>query len=158
MDADRIDYQLLLQEALRDVVRRALARVAEHGMPGEHHFYIGFRTDYPGVAIPPFLRDQYPEEMTIILQHQFWELEVGPESFSVLLNFNARRLGLTVPFAAITTFADPAAEFALRFEPGAEASSEAEAAPEPEEAARPVPRAVPDKPADVIRFDPSRRR
>lgn len=156
MDADRIDYQRLLQDALRDVVRRALERVAEHGMPGEHHFYVGFRTDHPGVVLPPFLRDQYPEEMTIVLQRQFWELEVGPEFFSVLLNFNARRLGLTVPFAAVTTFADPSAEFALRFEPGT-GDEEGEAAPEPE-AAAPAPRAVPDKPGDVIRFDPSRRR
>jgi hypothetical protein len=154
MDADRIDYQRLLQNALRGVVRSALEHVAEHGMPGDHHFYIGFSTDYPGVMLPPFLHDQYPEEMTIVLQHQFWELEIGPESFSVLLNFNARRLSLTVPFAAVTTFADPTAEFALRFEPGTE---DGEAPPEPEEAA-PAPRAVPDKPGDVIRFDPSRRR
>jgi stringent starvation protein B len=82
LDADRIDYQKLLQESLRDAlraaVRRVLARVAEEGLPGEHFFYIGFRTDRPGIEIPRFLRDQYPEEMTVVLQNQFWDLAFAP--------------------------------------------------------------------------------
>jgi hypothetical protein len=117
MTSDGIDYQKFVEDALRDAVRRLLAEVAEQGFPGDHHFYIGFHTRHPGVAIPRSLHDLYPEEMTIILQHQFWNLEVSPEAFSVELSFSARRQRLCVPFAALTMFADPSAEFALRFQP-----------------------------------------
>jgi hypothetical protein len=113
---DRLDYQGILKEALRDAVRRVLARVAEHGLPGEHYFYIAFRTDHPGVEAPSFLRERYPDEMTVVLQHQFWDLEVTPEAFSVRLNFSASRYVLRIPFAALTAFIDPSADFALRFE------------------------------------------
>ena len=165
MDPDKIDYPAILQDALRDAVRRVLEQVAEHGLPGEHHFYIGFRSQYPGVEVPRFLRDQYPEEITIILQNQFWGLEVSPEAFSVLLSFGGARQRLYVPFAALTTFADPSADFGLRFqEAGAPPETET-AAPAPPapvaEAPRPGPTAVPPPPpreGDVIRFDPSRRR
>lgn len=154
---DDIDYQKIIQAALRDVVRRVLAQVAEQGMPGDHHFYIGFRTDHPEVRIPKFLTEQYPTEMTIILQHQFWELEVTEEDFSVLLTFNARRHGLTIPFAAVTAFADPVAEFALRFD--VDSTSEvAEPEPSPEPAPAPRPSGPSGKSGDVIRFDPSRRK
>jgi len=153
MDPDRIDYSAILQDALRDAVRRVLEQVAEHGLPGEHHFYIGFRTDFPGVEVPRFLRQQYPEELTIILQHQFWGLEVTAEGFSVMLSFGGARHRLAVPFAALTTFADPAADFGLRF--GA-AGEEGTAVPAP--AAEPeTPATAPERPG-VIRFDPSRRR
>lgn len=151
MSADGIDYPKIIQDALRDVVRRVLVQVAEEGLPGEHHFYISFRTDHPEVVLPNLLRDQYPEEMTIVLQNQYWELEVGPDSFSVLLNFNARRQGVTVPFAAITGFVDPAAELALRFDGGQAPAPKPE--PEAEEAPKP-----PAKSGNVIGFDPSRRR
>lgn len=151
MDPDEIDYPAILQDALRDAVRRVLEQVAEHGLPGEHHFYIGFRTDFPGVEVPRFLREQYPQEMTIILQHQFWGLEVAPEAFSVLLNFGGSRQRVAVPFAALTTFADPSADFGLRF--GA-----AEESPAAEPAAEPAPHSPGEQPAGVIRFDPSRRR
>jgi len=152
MTLERIDYPALIQEALRDAVRRVLEQVAEHGLPGEHHFYIGFRTDFPGVEVPRFAREQYPQEMTIILQHQFWGLEVTPEAFSVVLTFGGSRHRLTVPFAALTTFADPSADFGLRF--GAAASAEPlEPEVEPEQ-----PVAGPARPGEVIRFDPSRRR
>src|SRR6476469_7696108 len=157
MDPDKIDYPAILQDALRDAVRRVLEQVAEHGLPGEHHFYIGFRSQYPGVEVPRFLREQYPEEVTIILQNQFWGLEVDPEAFSVLLSFGGTRQRLYVPFAALTTFGDPSANFGLRFqEAGAPDAPEAAA-----EAPRPGPVAVPAPPpreGDVIRFDPSRRR
>jgi hypothetical protein len=113
---DRLDYQGILEDALRDVVRRVLARVAEHGLPGDHYFYLSFRTGHPGVLVPSPLRERYPEEMTVVLQHQFWNLEVGPEAFSVELNFSTARHVLRIPFAALTAFTDPAAEFALRFE------------------------------------------
>jgi hypothetical protein len=127
--------------------------VAEHGLPGEHHFYIGFRTDFPGVEVPRHLRAQYPEEMRIVLQNQFWGLEVSPEAFSVLLNFGGSRQRLMVPFAALTTFADPSADFGLRFgeTAGARPAAEAEAEPAP-------PPAGEERPGEVIRFDPSRRR
>jgi hypothetical protein len=156
MDPDKIDYTALLQDALRGVVRRTLEQVAEHGLPGEHFFYIGFRTNFPGVQVPRFLRDQYPEEVTVVLQHQFWALEVTPDDFSVLLSFNGSRQQVVVPFAALTAFADPSADFGLRFEaaPPEAAASEPEPAPEPE---KPSPAEEP-LPGGVIRFDPSRRR
>ncbi|HSS78526.1 MAG TPA: ClpXP protease specificity-enhancing factor SspB [Thermoanaerobaculia bacterium] len=158
MDPDTIDYPAILQEALRDAVRRVLAQVAEHGLPGEHHFYVGFRSRFPGVEVPRFLREQYPEEITIILQNQFWGLEVDAEAFSVLLSFGGSRQRLYVPFAALTTFADPSADFGLRFQ---EAGPPEEAA-KPEaartETSEPAPAAAPVRDGDVIRFDPSRRR
>jgi hypothetical protein len=154
MDPETIDYAQLVQDALRDAVRRVLERVAEQGLPGEHHLFIGFRTAYPGVEVPRFLRDQYPEEVTIILQHQFWGLEVSPEAFSLLLSFGGSRQRVMVPFAALTTFADPSVDFGLRFDavlPG-----------ESRQPADPEPAPPPEKPAPrtdgVIPFDPSRRR
>jgi hypothetical protein len=117
LTSDGIDYQRFVEDALRDAVRRLLTEVAEHGFPGDHYFYIGFHTGHPGVVMPRSLRDLYAEEMTIILQHQFWNLEVSPDFFSVDLSFSARRQRLCIPFAALTMFADPSAEFALRFQP-----------------------------------------
>ena len=158
MDPDKIDYPAILQDALRGAVRRVLEQVAEHGLPGEHHLYIGFRTQFPGVEVPRYLRDQYPEEVTIILQNQFWGLEVTAEAFSVLLAFGGSRQRLYVPFAALSAFADPSADFGLRFE----AVSPGEPAPAPEPAAEAQdedePAALPQRSGDVIRFDPSRRR
>jgi uncharacterized protein len=158
MDPDKIDYSAILQDALRDAVRRVLEQVAEHGLPGEHHFFIGFRTAFPGVEVPRFLRDQYPEEVTIILQHQFWGLEVTPDAFSVLLTFGGSRQRLMVPFAALTTFADPSADFGLRFDADVQGKSpgESPSTPEPAKAEEPAP--GPERSGDVIRFDPSRRR
>lgn len=153
MDPDKIDYPAILQDALRDAVRRVLEQVAEHGLPGEHHFYVGFRTSFPGVEVPRHMRAQYPEEMTIVLQNQFWGLEVTSEAFSVLLNFGGSRQRVLVPFAAMTTFADPSADFGLRF--GAPAEESQAAAPETEPAAPP---AEAERQSGVIRFDPSRRR
>jgi hypothetical protein len=155
MDPEKIDYHAILQEALRGVVRRVLEQVTEHGLPGEHLLYVGFRTNFPGVQVPRFLRDQYPEEVTIVLQHQFWGLEVTPEDFSVLLSFGGTRQQVVVPFAALTAFADPSADFGLRFD----ATPPEAAAPEPEpapEAEKPSPGEA--LPGGVIRFDPSRRR
>ena len=163
MDTDRIDYPGIVQEALRDSVRRVLAQVAENGMPGEHHFYIGFRTDHPGVTVPRFLRDLYPEEVKIVLQHQFWDLEVDEEFFSVTLTFNGQRQRLTVPFMALTAFVDPTAEFMLRFDGGVQDPTDEDLEDEDEEREprlEPVrgPRPVPNKPAEVLPFDPTRRK
>ena len=156
---ETIDYPALLQDALRDAVRRVLEQVAEHGLPGEHHFYIGFRTGFPGVEAPRFLREQYPEEVTIILQHQFWGLEVTEEDFSVLLSFGGARQRVTVPFAALTAFADPSADFSLRFDgAGAEGEDAAAATEAADEPAEEKPAAGSSRVGDVIRFDPKRRR
>lgn len=154
--ADGIDYQQIVQEALRGIVRRVLTQTAEEGLPGDHHFYISFRTQDPGVLVSKSLRDQYPEEMVIVLQNQFWGLEVGDEGFSVQLSFNARRQNVTVPWHAITAFADPTAEFALRFDAAAPLREEAAEAPEPETAA---PAALePSRSGEVLRFEPRRKR
>lgn len=113
-----LDYGWLTQDALRQVVRHVLGVTAELGMtPGDHHFYIEFMTTAPGVRLASHLRDQYPERMTIVLQHQFDDLEVGADAFEVTLRFRGVADRLHIPFAAITRFSDPPAEFALQFAP-----------------------------------------
>lgn len=163
MDPDRLDYPTIIQEALRDAVRRILAQVAEYGLPGEHHFFIGFNPDAPGVDVPRVLRDLYPDEVKIILQHQYWDLDVEAEGFSVTLSFNGHRQRLTVPYAALTVFVDPAAEFMLRFDGlGGVQAGQGEEADGMADDRIPVPlmgpRAVPNKPAEILRFDPTRRK
>jgi hypothetical protein len=115
--SDPIDYHQLMQAALRDVVRRTLAVVAEQGLPAGHFFYVTFVTRAPGVDVPEALAVQYPDEMTVILQHQYWNLEVGDEEFSVGLSFSAVPYTITVPFSAVVSFVDPPSEFGLRFAP-----------------------------------------
>ncbi len=115
MAQDLFQYDKMVETALRGVARQALAIAASDGLRGEHHFYIGFRTGAAGVVLPPQLLAKYPEEMTIVLQHQFWDLKVGEEAFSVMLSFSSRSERLTVPFAAITSFADPSVKFGLQF-------------------------------------------
>lgn len=109
-------YDLLAQDALRGVVRTALHRVKEQGLPGEHHFYIAFRTDAPGVQISSRLQERYPQEITIVLQHQFWDLNVDEHKFQVCLSFNDIAETLVVPFSAIKGFFDPSVQFGLQFE------------------------------------------
>jgi len=116
MSTDHIRYDTLIETALREVVHQAISKVVQNGLPGEHHFYISFLTHYAGVEIPEYLREKYPEEMTIVLQHQFFGLTVSDEGFSVMLSFNNVRERLVIPFAAITTFADPSVNFALQFQ------------------------------------------
>ena len=101
---------------MRDVVRQAMARAATDGLTGNHHFFITFRTDFPGVEISQTLSTRYPKEMTIVLQHQYWELEVGTDEFGVTLSFDDVPEPLRVPFAAITAFADPSVNFGLQFQ------------------------------------------
>lgn len=117
MTDDPLDYSILIQDAFRDVVRRSLEIVARDGLPGNHHFYITFRTDMPGVEIAQSLRDQYPEVMTIVLQHRFQNLTVEPEKFSVTLYFGQVGHWMEVPFAALVAFADPSASLQLSFLP-----------------------------------------
>jgi len=119
---DELQYDVMVESALRGVVRQALRHVAERGLPGEHHFYITFRTDHPGVRIAPRLQERYPQEMTIVLQHQFWDLAVGEEFFSVALSFDNRAEALEIPFPAVVAFADPSVRFGLQFEAGDEGS------------------------------------
>jgi uncharacterized protein len=112
-----IPYDEIVQEALRAVVGRVLGSVASTGgLPGNHHFYITFKTQAPGVDIPRRLIERFPDEMTIVLQHRFWDLAVDDERFSVGLSFNSVPSTLTIPFAAITGFHDPAVNFELRFQ------------------------------------------
>jgi len=117
MTQDRMNYNQMVEQALRGVVRQALQRVAEDGLPGTHHFYIGFRTGDPGVEMPEHLRARYPDEMTIVLQHQFWGLQVDEDAFSVSLSFNKRPELLHIPYSAISSFFDPAVQFGLQFKP-----------------------------------------
>jgi hypothetical protein len=116
MSTDLIRYDLLVQEALRGVVRKVLTDAAREGLPGEHHFYISFRTDAPGVRVPQRMRDKFPDEMTIILQHQFWDLIVGDERFEVGLSFSNVPEHVVVPYDALTGFFDPSVQFGLKFE------------------------------------------
>lgn len=110
-------YDRMVENALRGVVKEAIEEVMKDGLPEEHHFYITFITDYPGVKIPDYLRDRYPGEMTIVLQFQFYDLHVNDERLQVTLSFNNVPEKLEVPLAAITIFADPSVNFALQFQP-----------------------------------------
>jgi len=112
-----IPYDEIVQEALRDVVGRVLGEIERSGgLPGEHHFYITFKTKLPGVSIPKHLIERFPDEMTIVLQHRFWDLKVEKDSFSVGLSFGGVPSTLHVPFAAVTDFVDPAVDFSLKFQ------------------------------------------
>ena len=125
MAIDHIRYDVLTRDALRGVLRRVLNDAAAHGLPGEHHFFITFVSTAEGVKLSPRLLAQYPEEMTIILQHQFWDLDVQEDSFEVGLSFGGIPERLTVPFAAIRSFFDPSVQFGLQFET-ADAATEAD--------------------------------
>ncbi|HTJ64029.1 MAG TPA: ClpXP protease specificity-enhancing factor SspB [Alphaproteobacteria bacterium] len=142
MAKEILQYNVMVEAALRAVVRQSLIDVARVGLPGNHHFYITFRTAYPGAQVPDYLKARYPAEMTIVLQHQFEDLEVEETFFGVTLTFNHIPERLVVPFSAITVFADPSVNFALPFQ-----------APElpPEEPAplKPVAKDAVDKPADT---------
>ena len=182
---DHIRYDLLTQQALRGVVRSVLVDAAKKGLPGDHHFYISFDTQAPGVRISERLRTQYPEEMTVILQHQFWDLKVSDGEFEVGLSFGGVPEKLTVPFEAINGFFDPSVQFGLQFEEvveGEEAQATptltqdkdkapAKKSPAPSsarppavaasEAASAAPEPEPDKPAgggEVVRLDRFRKK
>lgn len=112
---DTIDYPKLIDSAMRNVVRDALIHVQKFGLPGEHHFFISFQTDYPGVQISPQLKARYPEEITIVVQHQYWDLKIARDHFSLMLSFNNIPEKLVVPLDALTAFADPSIKFGLQF-------------------------------------------
>jgi len=156
MAQDLFDYPKMVETALRGVVREALVRTQREGLRGAHHFYVSFRTGAAGVAIPNYLRTKYPEEMTIVLQHQFWGLEVRDQDFSVTLSFQNRPEQLTVPFAAVVSFADPSVNFALRFEVAAAKPADTPALP----AKTPVEERVepPRQAAEIVTLDKFRKR
>lgn len=114
---DRLDYDSLIQDALRDVVRRTLEIVLKHGLPGNHHFYITFRTDRDDVVMPTHLREQHPDEVTVVLQHQFWDLVIQEDYFSITLSFAGKQERLTIPYNALVSFMDPSVKFGLQFTP-----------------------------------------
>lgn len=115
MAGQEIVYGRLVEAALRTVVREVLGRLERHEVPEPHHFYITFRTGHPGIQMPDFLFARYPREMTIVLQHQYWDLESGEDGFGVTLSFNDKPERLIVPYEAIKVFADPGVEFGLQF-------------------------------------------
>jgi hypothetical protein len=153
MSEDLYDYNKMVEAALRGVAREALRRAARHGLRGGHHFYITFRTGAPGVAMPDYLVAKYPHEMTIVLQHQFWGLEVGEESFAVTLSFQSRLERLSIPFAAMTAFADPSVPFGLQF--GAPAAPAEEPKP-PAKLPAPATPAAGERPAEIRAETPQR--
>lgn len=166
MPQDLFHYDKMVENALRSVIRDVLARVAQEGLRSAHHFYIGFATKAPGVVIPPRLLERFPIEITIVLQHQFWDLDVGDEEFSVSLSFDKQIERLTVPFAAIKSFADPSVEFGLTFSepPAAPASGPALPAvvPKPkakaEKAEKKDDKAASEERGQVVALDTFRKR
>ena len=162
MATDHIRYDVLARDALRGVLRRVLADAAEHGLPGEHHFFITFLSTAEGVKLSPRLLAQYPEEMTVILQHQFWDLVVTEDRFEVGLSFGGIPERLVVPFSSINRFFDPSVQFGLQFET---AEATADAAPGqdvPEDNSADTPDDdEPSKPgegAEVVRLDRFRKK
>jgi len=147
MATDHIRYDVLAQAALRGVVRTVLADVAKKGLPGEHHFKITFSTLAPGVRLSERMRAQYPEAMTIILQHQFWDLHVDDAAFEVGLSFGGVPERLAVPFDAVTAFYDPAVRFGFQFETLDAAATGSQAAPVIDKPAAPT------SPAEVNKAD-----
>jgi len=163
MAQDLYQYDKMIDRALRGIVREALERAAREGLRGAHHFYIGIATEMPGVVIPDSLRARYPHEVTIVLQHQFWDLEVGEDSFSVTLSFQKQFERLVIPFAAVRSFADPSVNFSLEFaaaeQPAAKpAGVPAPIAPSAAPAAAPAEKAGAKTTAEVVTLDSFRKR
>jgi uncharacterized protein len=115
LESYAIDYPALIDNAMRSVVREAVTQAAKHGLPGDHHFFVSFLTTHPDVGLSPALRTRYPEEMTIVIQHQYWDLKVEDDHFSLMLSFNNIPEKLVIPFAALSAFADPSIKFGLQF-------------------------------------------
>ena len=159
MPDQSIDYGRLVERALRQVVRAALDVVAKQGLPGRHHLYITFRTDHPGVALADDLHARYPSEMTIVLQHEFWGLEVEEDRFAVGLSFGGAPHRLEIPLEAVTVFADPSVEFGLQFtaaaDPAGTARQPGPAAERPGEAGAP---AAEEGSAEVVALDRFRKK
>lgn len=149
---DGFNYEEMVQEGLRGVVREALHAAAIEGLSGAHHFYIGFKTDYPGVQLADYLKERYPEEMTIVLQHQYWGLEVEEKGFYVTLSFSESQERIYIPFHALTSFMDPYAKFGLQFTPPLSVE-EPEKAPSPK-----TPKANGEPANNVVSIDTFRKK
>ena len=147
---DLIGFAPLVEQALRGVVREALRKVARDGLPGDHHFYIPCRTGEGRLELPPYLRARFPEEITLVLQHQYWDLAVDDDTFSVSLSFSGKTERLLIPFTAVSGFVDPSIDFGLQFKPAA-----VEPAPPPAEEPKPADD-NPDEPK-VVKLDSFRR-
>jgi uncharacterized protein len=164
MAQDLFEYDKMVERALRGVVRDALKRAAREGLRSAHHFYIGFATQAPGVVLPESLQGRYPDEMTIVLQHQFWDLEVGVDNFAVTLSFQKELERLVIPFLAVRSFADPSVNFALEFAvpevaPGSRAAPSAGAlAPVAPAAETPEREPAAQQTAEVVTLDSFRKR
>jgi uncharacterized protein len=166
MATDHIRYDVLARDALRGVLRRVLTDAAEHGLPGDHHFFITFLSTAEGVKLSPRLLAQYPEEMTVILQHQFWDLTVTEDRFEVGLSFGGIAERLVVPFNSIKSFFDPSVQFGLQFEPADAPAASLPAVPATTAVTAPTPPATeskdePAKPGDgaeVVRLDRFRKK
>ena len=165
MATDHIRYDVLARDALRGVLRRVLTDAAENGLPGDHHFFITFLSTAEGVKLSPRLLAQYPEEMTVILQHQFWDLTVTEDRFEVGLSFGGIAERLVVPFNSIKSFFDPSVQFGLQFEPADAPVANLPAVPAPAAPAVPTPAienkdepAKPSEGAEVVRLDRFRKK
>ena len=156
MAQDHFDYPGMVETALRGVVREALVRAAREGLRGAHHFYLSFRTYVPGVVLSDYLLAKYPEEMTIVLQHQFWGLEVRDQDFSVTLSFQDQPEQLTIPFASVTSFADPSVKFGLQF--AATAAEHSEPVALPAKISADDPAQPPRQAAEIVTLDKFRKR
>jgi len=154
-----LPYEAWSEDAMREVALRALEHAAAHGLPGEHHFYLSYRTDHPGVAIPGHLKAKYPEEITIVLQHQYDDLFVDrvAERFGVTLHFGGVPAKLVIPFGALTMFHDPHVRFGLRFTPSGMEEEAASLPPAPEAPPAPPPPAAAPQ-GEVVSLDAFRRR
>ncbi len=165
MAKDFIGYQALTDSALRGVVRDALRRIEKSGLIGAHHFYLTFKTHFEGVDIPDFLKEQYPDEMTIIIQHQYWALKVKDDYFEVTLTFKKLPAPLHIPFNALTAFFDPGVQFGLQFRSEGEAGKTGPMmVPPSEPVGEPTPQPEPtaEKPApapgEVVSLDSFRKK
>jgi uncharacterized protein len=155
---DPFDYNEMVESALRGVVREALRRAARDGLRAGHHFYLSFRTAAPGVELPDYLVEKYPDEMTIVLQHQFWDLEVEESRFSVGLSFQNQVERLRIPFAAVTAFTDPSVKFGLQFQVPVATASETAGLPAPVPAPPPASAPAERPAAEVVALDKFRKR
>ena len=149
MAEDLIRYDLLVQDALRGVVRKVLTDAAREGLSGEHHFYISFRTEAPGVRMSQRLREKYPQDMTIVLQHQFWDLGVTEHSFEVGLSFSGVPERLLIPFDALSGFFDPSVQFGLKFDLNEGTEGEQTEETQPSAPAKAGPRGAGSEPAEI---------
>lgn len=149
MDDSGLNYGMMMQKALRSVMNDALSHVAEFGLPGEHHFYITYDTSHPGVSMPDWLREKYPDLITVVLQFEYSDLTVMEDGFSVTMSFSDRPASLFVPFDAVMTFVDPSVEFGLKFDSSTIEVEEEE----PEEEAAPAEKTS----ADVVSLDQFRK-